>query len=475
LNGNVVATEIIPGPLAGGSTIPYTFLETLDLSITGSYALGVRTAMDGDINNSNDLSSRVIANKQTIGPDFSVDFEGLNIGATILPFLFNEGSLPFEVATGPTVSIGTGPATGSGGSGNYIYMETSPATFNDVGIISTECIDLTGVDDVQFGYDYHMFGGAIGNLVVRVNDQDGNESVIDILSGQQQGNENQAWESRSLSLNNFIGSIVEVTISGDINNNGSPVFTADIALDNIVVRNCQAATIEGVVTNLINNDPGSIDLTVTGNDIYTFLWSNGAVTEDLSGLIPGTYTVTVTASNGCAFTETFTVIDACMGYTAVANITDATDGNSNGAIDLTVSGGASPFNFVWSNGADTEDISALPADFYMVEITDANGCIFNDSYDVGNLVGTEDIEGLTSLSISPNPNDGFFQVVLDMDRNATVELKVFNTIGQEVYRTNEVSYMDHTYQLDLTNEAKGNYWISLKIDGAIISRMVTVN
>ena len=475
LNGNVVATEIIPGPLAGGSTIPYTFLETLDLSINGSYALGVRTAMAGDINNSNDLSSRVIANKQTIGPDFSVDFEGLNIGATILPFLFNEGSLPFEVANGPTVSIGTGPATGSGGSGNYIYMETSPATFDDVGIISTECIDLTGADDVQFGYDYHMFGGAIGNLVVRVSDQDGNESVIDILSGQQQGNENQAWESRSRSLNSFIGSIVEVTISGDINNNGSAAFTADIALDNIVVRNCQAATIEGEVTNLINNDPGSIDLTVTGNDIYTFLWSNGEVTEDLSGLIPGTYTVTVTASNGCAFTETFTVIDACMGYTAVANITDATDGNSNGAIDLTVSGGASPFNFVWSNGANTEDISDLPADFYTVEITDANGCIFNDSYDVGNLVGTDDIEGLTSLSVSPNPNDGFFQIVLDMDRNATVELKVFNAIGQEVYRTNEMSLTDYTYQLDLTNEAKGNYWISLKIDGAIITRMVTVN
>ena len=94
---------------------------------------------------------------------------------------------------------------------------------------------------------------------------------------------------------------------------------------------------------------------------------------------------------------------------------------------------------------------------------------------MGNLVGTDDIEGLTSLSVSPNPNDGFFQIVLDMDRNATVELKVFNAIGQEVYRTNEMSLTDYTYQLDLTNEAKGNYWISLKIDGAIITRMVTVN
>ena len=475
VNGAIVATEVIPGPLPSGSTISYTFLETIDLSITGSYALGVRTAMDGDINNSNDLSSRIIANKQTIGPDFSVDFEGSNIGATTLPFLFNEGSLEFEVANGPTVSVGTGPATGSGGAGNYIYMETSGAEFTDVGIITTECIDLTGVDEVQMAYDYHMFGGAIGNLVVRVNDQDGNESIIDIISGPQQTSENQAWETSSLSLNDFIGSVVEVTISGDINNNGSPVFTADIALDNIVVRNCQPTTIEGEVTNLINNDPGSIDLTVTGNDLYTFLWSTGADTEDISGLVPGTYSVTVTATNGCAFFETFTVIDACASFTATGNITDATDGLSNGAIDLVVEGGTPPYSFGWSNGANTEDISDLPAEFYIVEVTDANGCIFVGSFDVGNLVGTEDIEGLTALTVSPNPNRGFFQVELEMEQNAEVELKVFNSIGQEVYQTNEASFANHTYQLDFTNEAKGNYWISLKINGAIITRIVTIN
>lgn len=474
LNGAVVATETIPGPLAGGMTISHTFTTTFDLSVEGSYQLGVRTALDGDINNSNDLTSKTVANKQTVGPDFMVDFEGLEIGATELPFLFNEGSLPFEVATGPTVSLNTGPATGSGGSDNYIYMETSPAVIGDVGIISTECIDLTGVEDVQVGFDYHMFGGAIGNLIVRVNDQAGNESIIDILSGQQQSSEDQAWESRSLSLNDFIGSVVEVTISGDINNNGSPVFTSDIALDNVVVRNCVTPTINGVVTNLINSSPGSIDLTVTGNDTYTFQWSNGSTTEDLANLIPGTYTVTITASNGCAYSETYELTDACMGYAATAEITDDMN-NNTGAIDITVSGGISPFVFQWSNGADTEDISGLPSGDYMVEITDANGCIFSDSYFVDNLVNVENIEGLTSLIVSPNPNAGFFQVNLEMERNTAVQLTVFNTIGQEIYRASEQSFTSHIYQIDLTTEPKGTYWIRLKMDGEVITRKVTLH
>lgn len=474
LNGTVVATEVIPGPLTGGMTISHTFMTTVDLSMGGSYQLGVRTALDGDINNANDLTSKTVANKQTVGPDFLVDFEGLEIGATELPFLYNQGDLFFEVATGPTTSTGTGPATGSGGSGNYIYMETSGANFTDAGIISTECIDLTNADDVQVGFDYHMFGGAIGNLIVRVNDQQGNQSIIDILSGQQQGNEDQAWESRSLSLNDFIGSIVEVTISGDINNNGSPVFTADIALDNVVVRNCLAPTIEGAVTNLINADPGSIDLTVTGNDTYTYLWSNGATTEDLINLIPGTYSVTVTAANGCAYSETYEVINACMGYAAIAEITDDMN-NSTGAIDVTVSGGASPFTFLWSNGEETEDISGLSSGDYSVEITDANGCIFMDSYFVDNLVDVEDIEGLTALTLSPNPSAGFFEVALEMDRNVVVQLSVFNAIGQEVYRVSEQSFTNHTYQIDLTKEAKGTYWVRLKMDEKVVTRKVTLN
>jgi len=57
-----------------------------------------------------------------------------------------------------------------------------------------------------------------------------------------------------------------------------------------------------------NANNGSIDQTAVGGTLpYTYLWSNGATTQDLTGLAGGVYTVTVTDANGCTKTASFTV------------------------------------------------------------------------------------------------------------------------------------------------------------------------
>ncbi|HRV79664.1 MAG TPA: RNB domain-containing ribonuclease, partial [Thauera sp.] len=71
-------------------------------------------------------------------------------------------------------------------------------------------------------------------------------------------------------------------------------------------------TVTAVTTpTTINQSTGTITLTVTGgNPNYTYLWSNNAVTKDLTALSAGSYTVTVTDSNGCTKTLTTTVSNA---------------------------------------------------------------------------------------------------------------------------------------------------------------------
>ncbi|HEX5001144.1 MAG TPA: hypothetical protein VFW78_01500, partial [Bacteroidia bacterium] len=123
---------------------------------------------------------------------------------------------------------------------------------------------------------------------------------------------------------------------------------------------------------------GSVDLTVNGGTMpYAFNWSNGAITEDLSGLPAGSYSVIVTDVNGCTTTAAASITQPPGSLGANIAITQqvACYGGGNGAIDLTVSGGTSPYTINWSNGAVTEDLSGLAVGVYTVNISDANGCI----------------------------------------------------------------------------------------------------
>ena len=120
---------------------------------------------------------------------------------------------------------------------------------------------------------------------------------------------------------------------------------------------------------------GQIDLIVSGAiPPLSYIWSDGSTTEDIDSLSAGNYTVTVTDGNGCTSTLT-TAINSPPALSLSANITHiACNGNTNGAIDLVVSGGVPPYSYSWSNGSTTEDILGLTGGTFTITVTDANSC-----------------------------------------------------------------------------------------------------
>lgn len=121
---------------------------------------------------------------------------------------------------------------------------------------------------------------------------------------------------------------------------------------------------------------GSIFTTVTGGTApYTYNWSNGGNTDDITGIASGTYNVTVTDANGCTGTNGATISQPSAlslniaGYSNLLCVADST-----GYIDVTANGGVAPYTYSWSNGAQTEDIYNLLAGTYTVTVIDVNGC-----------------------------------------------------------------------------------------------------
>lgn len=164
---------------------------------------------------------------------------------------------------------------------------------------------------------------------------------------------------------------------------------------------------------------GSIDISVTPPGTYTFEWSNGEITEDLSGLAGGSYSVIVSAGGDCTATANFTV-PSTTEDPVIAQVTTASAcGESNGGIDLTITGGQAPFNFLWSNGATTEDLEDILSGSYSVEVTGANGCVATASFNVPdnpvviNLTGTATPNNSCdtpngTIAVTPTPASGTY-------------------------------------------------------------------
>jgi len=149
----------------------------------------------------------------------------------------------------------------------------------------------------------------------------------------------------------------------------------------IVVTQPDSIALSIEITDVLckNDLTGEIDLTVSGGTPnYNYLWSNGSVTQDLTGVSADNYEVFVTDANGCEnnLTGKITQPDSVLSI-KISKEDVLCHGEATGAAMADVSGGVNPYTILWSNGEITNDIDTLLAGTYTITVVDMNGCIAN--------------------------------------------------------------------------------------------------
>ena len=147
--------------------------------------------------------------------------------------------------------------------------------------------------------------------------------------------------------------------------------------------------------------------------LYT--WSSGNVGANVYGLEAGTYTVTASDANGCSTTEDLTI---APGISVLVSALDAADvscfGFDDATINPAITGGVSPVNYTWSNGASSATLASLQPGTYSVSAEDAVGCtievnnitimepaiLVGSVYDIQNAICSNDENGSASIVVS---------------------------------------------------------------------------
>ena len=153
---------------------------------------------------------------------------------------------------------------------------------------------------------------------------------------------------------------------------------------------------------------GSINLSTTCSTNPSFFWSTGATTEDLNGLLPGTYGVTISDANGCTQAASYNV-----GFLSSApnpSITGPSSFCAGDFAELNVSG--SYASYAWSNGMNTSNILVSTPGTYTVTVSNAAGCTGTASATLAqNPVPNVSISGPSEFclnsSVSLNAGAGF--------------------------------------------------------------------
>lgn len=271
-----------------GSLVPLTIIAAANnpFTITGlspstSYSIYVKdSCAAGDVSlwtgplSISTLCGLVTApwNESFDGGDWVPGAGALNFNNQISPCWSrpNPNNPNFGPNAGPTSSTSTGPSGAFGGTGKYIYSESSGGSSGSGQITSPFIYIPSSMVSPRLKFAYHLYGASITSFRVDIDDGSGFNNEL-TLTGQQQFSSNAPWEFDSINLSNYIGDTIRVRFLST-----SFSFQADMAVDEITIFDPTQCV-----------DPTGINFTNITSTSARINWSSPNPASDLEVVLLG--------------------------------------------------------------------------------------------------------------------------------------------------------------------------------------------
>jgi hypothetical protein len=267
--------------------------------------------------------------------------------------------------------------------------------------------------------DSSISGLSAGTYTVTMTDADSCTVVDTATIGNANITLNVSITSQNTSCGSATGSATASVSNGSpqysyswSNNQSGPTIN-NITAGSYTVTVTDANGCTGTATATVTA-PGAPTLNVTKNDIscngaddgsatasassgsgsYTFAWSNGSSNPSISGLSPGSYSVTVTDdSTNCDASSSITINEPSPLAVTLDTSTITCNGGSDGSVTANASGGTSPYNYTWNTGDQGALLTNVNAGTYIVTVSDDNNCT---------VIDTATVDEPSGFSISTN-------------------------------------------------------------------------
>ena len=140
--------------------------------------------------------------------------------------------------------------------------------------------------------------------------------------------------------------------------------------------------------------------------------------------------------------------------------------------------------FSWSTGDTSQTIEIDTVGFgygirdIFVDVTNENGCVSSDTIQLEfvDCTAIEELVNTVDVTVYPNPSNGVYQLKLNTKENITVDIMVFSSNGQQVYRKSDTKLIgEQIIKIDISKYAKGVYQLIIQGEKGVINKQLVAN